>query len=161
MRNSKIRRRIAAGKLRLRIRDLRNLGPRSEAQLASVGITTVQQLRERGPVDAYLALRRAGVTRSLNALWAMAGALEPWPEGRAWQDVASSEDRLPLLLEVEGRERARGEVLEALGVGKAAPRRASSRVGGRAGSRSRPALSEEAWAPGLPFEEPRKSKNRH
>ncbi len=161
MRNSKIRRRIAAGKLRLRIRDLRNLGPRSEAQLASVGIATVQQLRERGAVEAYLALRRAGVTRSLNALWAMAGALEPWPEGRAWQEVASGEDRLPLLLEVEGRERARGEVLEALGVEAPGRRRQRPRPGNRSTARVRAPVREEAWAPGLPFDEPQKRKNRH
>jgi DNA transformation protein len=160
VRNSKIRRRIAAGKLRLRIRDLRNLGPRSEAQLASVGIATVQQLRERGAVDAYLALRRAGVTRSLNALWAMAGALEPWPEGRAWQEVASSEDRLPLLLEVESREKARGAVLEALGVEAPGRRRAQQRQGARSGARTEEPPREEAWAPGLPFEEPQKRKNR-
>lgn len=161
VRNSKIRRRIAAGKLRLRIRDLRNLGPRSEAQLSSIGITTVQQLRERGAVEAYLALRRAGVTRSLNALWAMAGALEPWPEGRAWQDVAASEERLPLLLAVEGRERARGEVLEALGVQKPPRRRPGARAGARGGGRGPSALADQGWAPGLPFEEPPKRKNRH
>lgn len=160
MRNSKIRRRIAAGKLRLRIRDLRNLGPRSESLLASVGIVTVQQLRERGAVEAYLALRRAGLARSLNALWAMAGALEPWPEGRAWQDVASGEERLPLLLAVEGRERARGEVLAA--IGPDASRRGSARA--RAVPKARPPSAstwrEEAWAPGLPFDEGPKNKNR-
>lgn len=160
MRNSKIRRRIAAGKLRLRIRDLRNLGPRSESQLASVGITTVQQLRERGAVEAYLALRRAGLTRSLNALWAMAGALEPWPEGRAWQDVASGDDRLPLLLAVEGRERARGEVLEALGVAAQPRRRAPSRIARQPRARDGAARRDEAWAPGLPFEASPKKKNR-
>ena len=41
-RNSKVRRRIAAGKFRLRIRDLRNLGPRAERWLADAGIHLMQ-----------------------------------------------------------------------------------------------------------------------
>ena len=53
---------------------------RSEQLLAAVGIRSADGLRRRGAVDAYLALRRAGATRSLNMLWAMAGALDPWPD---------------------------------------------------------------------------------
>jgi DNA transformation protein and related proteins len=75
-RNAKVRRRLAAGKLRLRICDLRNLGPRAESLLASIGIRTVEALRERGALDAYLALRRAGRAKSLNLLWALVGALD-------------------------------------------------------------------------------------
>ena len=85
MRNSKVRKRIAAGKLRLRLRDLRNLGPRSESLLARIGIHTPEQLRKRGALNAFLAMKRAGVTNSLNALWALIGALEPWPEGSDWR----------------------------------------------------------------------------
>ena len=84
-RNPKVSRRIAAGKLTLRIRDLRNLGPRTETMLAKVGIHSVATLRRIGGVDAYWRLRKANVTRSLNALWALVGALEPWPEGRHWR----------------------------------------------------------------------------
>jgi DNA transformation protein len=159
VRNSKIRRRIAAGKLRLRIRDLRNLGPRSEAMLESVGIASVEALRQRGALEAYLMLRRAGVTRSLNALWALAGALEPWPEGTAWQEVAGGDERLPLLMAVEAREKARREVMDALSESPApARRRMERRQGG--------AFEAEAWAPGLPFpadsgkSPPQKRKNR-
>jgi len=101
MRNAKVRRRIAAGKLKLRIRDLRNLGPRSEELLARIGIRSADGLRRRGAVEAYLALRRVGATRSLNMLWAMAGALDPWPEGQDWRDVAAGDQRLPLLLAVD------------------------------------------------------------
>jgi DNA transformation protein len=106
MRNSKVRRRIAAGKLHLRIRDLRNLGPRSEQQLAIIGVRTADELRARGALPAYIALRRAGVDCSLNLLWALAGALEPWPEGRDWREVASGEERLSLLLAVESSDQA-------------------------------------------------------
>src|SRR5579871_6621292 len=106
MRNSKVRARIAAGKLRLRIRDLRNLGVRSEQLLASIGIRTVDELRRRGAVRAFAELKRAGVASSLNMFWALAGALEPWPEGRHWREVARGDSRLSLLLALDDLERA-------------------------------------------------------
>jgi hypothetical protein len=105
MRNQKVRQRLAAGKMRLRIRDLRNLGARSEEMLAAIGIRSVATLRARGVVQTYVQLRRANVTRSLNMLWALAGALEPWPEGRHWREVARGDARLSLLLAVEDMER--------------------------------------------------------
>jgi len=70
MRNSKVRARIAAGKLRLRLRDLRNLGSRSEGMLGQIGVHSVEQLRDRGAVRTFHELRAAGVTSSLNMLWA-------------------------------------------------------------------------------------------
>jgi hypothetical protein len=39
--------------------------------------------------------------RSLNFLWALVGALEPWPEGRDWREVAASPERLAWLVAVE------------------------------------------------------------
>jgi DNA transformation protein len=99
-RNDKVRKRLAAGKLRLRIRDLRNLGPSAELRLASVGIDSVAVLRARGAVGAFLALKAAGLSPTLNQLWALQGALDPWPEGRDWREVARSELRVPLLLAV-------------------------------------------------------------
>jgi DNA transformation protein and related proteins len=104
VRNSKVRQRIAAGKLHLRIRDLRNLGVKTEAQLAEIGIHLVAQLRDRGAVRTYVDLKRAGIVNSLNALWALSGALEPWPEGRHWREVARGDARLSLLLAVEDME---------------------------------------------------------
>ncbi|HTW74873.1 MAG TPA: TfoX/Sxy family protein [Steroidobacteraceae bacterium] len=106
MRNSKVRARIAAGKLRLRIRDLRNLGTRSERMLARIGVHSAEELRHRGAVRAFYELRRAGISPSLNMLWALAGALEPWPEGRHWREVARGDERLSLLLSLEDYERA-------------------------------------------------------
>ncbi len=156
MRNSKVRRRIAAGKLTLRIRDLRNLGPRSETMLAQVGIHSVAVLRHRGGLRAFLALKRAGATTSLNLLWALVGALDPWPEGRDWREVAASEERLPLLLAVEGRDQARRQVLSAAGRTEEAPKRAKREkravpCAPRPG-RDPAGGAEEPWAPGLPFE---------
>lgn len=144
-RNVKVRRRIAAGKLRLRIRDLRNLGPRSEQMLARIGIHDVDTLRRRGGLAAYIALRRAGEVATVNALWALVGALEPWPEGTDWREVAAGGQRLPLLLAVEQA----GAMPE--------PRRITSKPG-RSRPPRRPArergarrLQDEPWAPGLPF----------
>jgi DNA transformation protein len=105
MRNSKVRARIAAGKLRLRIRDLRNLGAKSEQMLSEIGVYTADELRRRGAVEAFCQLKRAGITSSLNILWALAGALEPWPEGRHWREVARGDARLSLLLALEDCER--------------------------------------------------------
>jgi hypothetical protein len=104
MRNSKVRARIAAGKLRLRIRDLRNLGVKSEQMLGEIGVRTADELRRRGAVEAFFLLKRAGITSSLNMLWALAGALEPWPEGQHWREVARGDQRLSLLLSLEDRE---------------------------------------------------------
>ncbi len=151
-RNVKVRRRIAAGKLRLRIRDLRNLGPRSEQMLARVGIRDVETLRRRGGLAAYVALRRAGEVATVNALWALVGALEPWPEGTDWREVAASERRLPLLLAAEQA----GAAPESR---RTAPRRAS-RLQRPRGTRSVRRLQEEAWAPGLPFPSERSAKTK-
>lgn len=159
-RNPKVRRRLAAGKLRLRICDLRNLGPQSERQLAVAGIHSAEDLRRIGALEAYLALRRAGIGRSLNLLWALVGALEPWPEGRDWREVASSEARLPLLLAVEARESARRDVLAAQGeggTGEAAGKKSSRSRRGRPPSAHSSSAVEPVWVPGMPFEE---KKNR-
>ncbi len=72
---------------------LRNLGPRSEELLASVGITTVAQLRGLGSVAGYARVRRAQSSVSLNLLWALEGAITDLP----WQVVAR-ELRTSLLL---------------------------------------------------------------
>jgi len=85
----------------MRIRDLRNLGPRSEAMLKEIGIESVEALRRVGAVRAFVVMKRRGVTQSLNAFWAMVGALDPYPEGRDWRDVAHGDERLSLLLAVE------------------------------------------------------------
>ena len=147
-RNPKVRRRLAQGKLRLRLCDLRNLGPQSERLLAAIGIQDVETLRRRGALEAYLAVRNAGLTRSLNLLWALVGALEPWPEGRDWREVAASEARLPLLLAVESKVTARRDTLEAGGLTERSGKGRSKR------SASRPARDslDRVWVPGLPFE---------
>ena len=102
--------------MRLRIRDLRNLGAQSEVKLAIVGIHSTEELRRRGAVRTYCQLKAAGATHSLNMLWSLAGALDPWPEGRHWREVARGEERLPLLLAVEDFERVALSRRVALGI---------------------------------------------
>jgi DNA transformation protein len=77
---------------------LANLGPKSAAMLAAIGIHDRETLAARGAVGTYIALRTAGQPASLNLLWAMEGALTE----RDWRDVARN-DRLRLLLELEAR----------------------------------------------------------
>ena len=102
MRNSKVRQRIAAGKLKLRIRDLRNLGPKSERILVEIGIRSADELRRQGAVRTFAELKRVGPAEpTLNMLWALAGALDPWPEGTHWREIARGDSRLSLLLAVE------------------------------------------------------------
>lgn len=137
-RNPKVRRRLAAGKLRLRLCDLRNLGPRSVRLLGEIGIRTPEELRSRGALQAYLELRRAGSIRSLNLLWALVGAIEPWPEGRDWREVAASDARLPLLLAVDEAGGPRVTNGKAMVTGNAAP--------------GEPAFEERVWVPGMPFD---------
>lgn len=86
----------------MNLSDLPNFGPKSQQMLAQAGIHTIEQLRELGAVRAYVQVKRAGTSISLNLLWAMEGALS----GRHWQDVAKN-DRLRLLLELEDIEKER------------------------------------------------------
>lgn len=78
------------------ISKLRNLGGRSQDMLAAAGITTVSQLKAKGAAAAFMAVKRAGYTPSLNLLWAIEGALTD----RDWKEVAR-EDRLSLLTQLE------------------------------------------------------------
>lgn len=80
----------------VRIADLPNLGPKSQAMLTQAGIETVAQLQKLGAVQAYLQVKRLNGKASLNLLWAIEGALT----GQHWREVARYE-RLRLLLEME------------------------------------------------------------
>lgn len=78
------------------IRELKSLGPKSQAMLAAAGITTVKQLREAGAVAAYVQVLKTQQGASLNLLWALESALTGVP----WQQV-SREQRTSLLLAVD------------------------------------------------------------
>lgn len=78
------------------LQKLRNLGEASFQMLAVAGIKTENQLRKKGAAAAFVAVKRAGCTPSLNLLWAIEGALT----NRDWKEVAKT-DRLSLLTQVE------------------------------------------------------------
>ena len=75
---------------------LRNIGKNSQEMLAAAGIDTEDQLRAKGSAAAFVAVRHAGFTPTLNLLWAIEGALT----NRDWKEVAKNE-RLSLLAQVE------------------------------------------------------------
>lgn len=79
-----------------RLSGLRNLGPKSEAMLATIAIRTHEQLAVRGALAAFIALKQFGQPASLNLLYAMEGALSD----RDWRDVMR-DDKLHLLTELE------------------------------------------------------------
>ena len=77
---------------------LKGLGPKSEQQLNEIGIYTRKELKNIGPVNAFITLQReCSIKPSLNFLYAMVGALED----RHWTDIAKSE-RERLLFELDG-----------------------------------------------------------
>lgn len=78
------------------ISDLKGLGPKSQAMLARVGITSVDQLRATGSVAAYCLAKRANAKVSLNLLWGLEAALT----GQPWQEIARVH-RTSLLLAVD------------------------------------------------------------
>lgn len=55
---------------------LQNLGPKSTQWLSSVGIKTLADLQEVGPVEAFLAVKQKQPRASLNLLWALAAGLD-------------------------------------------------------------------------------------
>jgi len=85
----------------LELAELRNLGPKSAAMLAVVGIVTVAALRKCGAVTAYVAVKREQSGASLNLLYALVGMLEDCD----WKTV-QRERKLELMLAVEDYERA-------------------------------------------------------
>jgi DNA transformation protein len=86
------------------IADLPSLGPKSQEMLARAGITSVEQLRKLGSVEAYVRAKRANKNVSLNLLWGLESALT----GEPWQEIARKH-RASLLLAVEQREESERE----------------------------------------------------
>lgn len=82
------------------ISELKSLGPKSEQMLTLAGITSVEQLRALGSVEAYVRTKRANSSVSLNLLWALESALT----GEPWQEIAHLH-RTSLLLALEQREK--------------------------------------------------------
>ncbi len=76
------------------------LGPKSQDMLAQAGITTVEQLRKLGSIEAYVRTKKANTSASLNLLWGLESAIT----GEHWRDVARNR-RTSLLLALEERDK--------------------------------------------------------
>lgn len=79
---------------------LLNVGPKTARWLMSIGIATPAELRRVGAVAAFVKLRRAHAGVSLNALYALVGAIEDLH----WSEVRRTR-RLELLLTLDDYER--------------------------------------------------------
>jgi len=78
--------------------DLKGLGPKSEKLLNELGICSESELRDYGPIRAFIKLKKeCSVTPSLNLLYAMVGALE----NKHWIEISRTE-KGRLLLELDG-----------------------------------------------------------
>ncbi len=68
--------------------------------LASVGVTTLAELRRRGAVQVYLQVKQQHHIASLNLLYALVGALE----NVDWK-IIQRERKLALLMALEAEEK--------------------------------------------------------
>lgn len=75
---------------------MRNLGPKSRAWLADLGIRDLDALRRTDPFTVYARLKAQGVPVSLNLLYALIGAVED----RDWREVQRAE-RSSILLRLD------------------------------------------------------------
>lgn len=75
-----------------------NIGPKTQAQLRQIGIRSHADLARVGVVEAFVRLKRAGFKPSLNALYALEGALS----NRHWTSL-SAEEKHALVSEANAR----------------------------------------------------------
>lgn len=75
-----------------------NIGPKTQAQLRQIGIRTHEDLKRFGVVEAFVRLKRAGFKPSLNALYALEGALS----NRHWTSL-SPDEKHALVTEANAR----------------------------------------------------------
>ena len=71
---------------KLRLRDLKGFGPKSEEILATVGIYSVTDFMETDPFELYARLKREVKGTGLNSIYAIIGAREDIH----WQQVAKT-----------------------------------------------------------------------
>ena len=79
------------------LKDLKGLGQKTEKQLNDIGIYSKADLKQIGPVKAFIKLKNeSNFKPSLNFLYAMVGALED----KHWTEIAR-QDKERLLFELE------------------------------------------------------------
>ncbi len=79
-----------------RIRDMKNLGIKSEEMLSHIGITTPVQLQKMDPFEVYASLKRTVPGISLVALCALIGAID----SQHWLEV-KRDRRTEILLRLD------------------------------------------------------------
>ena len=82
---------ITASDLNEPIDNLPNLGQTSANWLRDVGILTIADLRQRGPIAAYRLVKQKHAHATINLLWALAAGLS----GKDWRHL-SDEEKEPL-----------------------------------------------------------------
>ncbi len=80
-----------------KLASLKGLGPKSAAQLESIGIYTKADLIQLGAIPVYLKLKQHCKAISRNFLYALVGIVED----KSWRDVAATR-REELLLQIDG-----------------------------------------------------------
>lgn len=80
----------------MRIRDLKGLGPKTEAQFQALGVLDVSQFLATDPFELYRLLKTNDTSTSLNALYAIIGA----HQNKHWHQVAR-EQKTEILLRLE------------------------------------------------------------
>lgn len=75
---------------------MKGIGEMSWNMLASIGISSPEALQARDPFEVYATLHRMKITRSINMLYALIGAIE----NKHWQDIAR-ERRTEILLRLD------------------------------------------------------------
>jgi hypothetical protein len=78
--------------------DHKNLGPKSEAQLTTIGIHSLEALHRRGAIGTFIDLKiQSPDSISLHLLYALSSALE----NRQWREIADNNNSGALLIELE------------------------------------------------------------
>jgi DNA transformation protein and related proteins len=75
---------------------MNGLGQMSWNMLSAIGITSPEALQTRDPFEVYATLHRMKVTRSVNMLYALIGAIE----NKHWQEIARDR-RMEILVRLD------------------------------------------------------------
>ncbi|RDH81490.1 MAG: transcriptional regulator [endosymbiont of Galathealinum brachiosum] len=80
----------------MNICDLKGLGPKSSAELLTIGISTVDEFKQADAFEMYRLLKEHNSNTSLNMLYALVGA----QENINWQDIAK-ERKVEILMRLD------------------------------------------------------------
>lgn len=78
---------------------MRNLGPKSLAMLAEIGIRSLEDLKQVGVIATFRAAQELDSKVTMNLLWSLEGALSD----RDWREITSKR-KLELLRQLDADE---------------------------------------------------------